>query len=598
MSQHLTDNAEDAKQHLISLLALMKIDKVFFVDDSLFQEPELAVLKGLIRSIKAIDKLEEIKKQLSFIPFSDDIDILIENIEAEWDEMKPISKIKCFEVAYKVLNQKEEYTNINVSSVLNSYFEEDILILCSPSEWANYFQSHTKDSKNILVLFDQNLSKAGNEYTVTKGQDLIFEIKNNGFRSNIFPALFTFTIQEVNQEIEERNRIIDDFTKNDKLISSEDFFVFTKDRLNKPNLLADAIKKLFLNEFSERVKNQTYKLTQNAFNKTINELNALDTYSFEVAVLKSSFKEGIWEAETLLRMTNIYFEDFLKEEMIDSDYLLNINEDLTKAHSISNCFDIVLDEVQNSPYLKPKKLRAKEIYESGEIINKLHKPIENGDIFELKFENGEVNNFILIGQECDLMIRNVGTKEGNRSAKSAILIKINDIPDPKKFKLKNDNYILEYFTKENLNSVSVNFTELLHIDMNVLDLSMFNENGCSNLDFSTLNNREKYFSSTVRKRYGVIINDLKHSLKNTFELLDKLAVNVTTEDGKNIIKQLSPKAIIIGDLQIEKVVDRNKINFEIQRVKRLRNPYARLVLEKYMRHLARSAEQHDFAKKK
>lgn len=594
MSQPLSQTLytiENAKEHLASLLHLMKIEKVYFVDDSLDNEPNVNEFIGHIRSIEDIGNL---KDNLSVVEFNDDLELFIDNIKDTWDNLTPVQKITCFEVVYKALGK--DYTGLNVSSSLKPFFNEDILALCSPTQWVEYVQTHHVGSNNILVLFDQDLSKSAGAFETKKGEDLIMDIKKGGIRSNIFPALFTFTIQEVDEEIGERNRIIDEFTKKDENISSEDFFVFTKHRLHKPELLADAVKKLFLNEFSERVKNKTYKLTQNAFNKTINELKALDTYSFEAAVLKSSFKEGIWEAETLLRMINIYFEDFLKEEMIDSNYLLNTNEDLTNAHSISNCFDIALNEVQKSPYLKPKQLRAKEIYESGEIINTLHKPIENGDIFELKFENGETNSFILIGQECDLMIRNKGSKEGNRSAKSAILIKINDIENPRKYVLKNDNYVLEYFKEESFNPASINFTELLNIDLSILDLSVFDTNGKSNIDILSSNSRKEYFSSAVRKRYDVIEKELGDKLKYTFELLDKLGIDVTTEDGKNLIKQLSPKALIIGDLQIEKLVTRNEINFEIKRIKRLRNPYARLVLEKYMRHLARSAEQHDFAK--
>ena len=590
---------ENAKEHLRSLLTLMNIDKVYFVDDSHQQEHELEEFIVLIGEIFKKGILYEIKEELTFIDLEshDDEDFLKDSIKNQWDSLTHSQKTKCFKVIYKKLDSNEA-TNLNVSPDLEKYFDNGVLELFSPTQWESFFNLLTPDfEKKILVLFDQDLSREEGKYTTLKGQDLILNIKKNNYRKFIYPALFTFTIDSLDKEIEERNNILQKFQIQGEDVTSEDFFVFTKDRLNYPNLLADAVKKLFLSEYCERLKNQTTTLAEQAFKDTINALENLDTYSFEAAILKSSYKEGVWEIETLLRVINIYFEDFIKEQMIKSNYLLNTNEDLIKAHQVSNQVNITTaNEVMTSPYLKPIQLRAKEIYEAGQIINNLHKPIENGDIFELSFDDNSKGLYLLVAQECDLMIRNVGKKEGNRTSNSGVLLKIDIVT--KDFKVKNDNHKLEYFGTSNCELAEIKFTESLNIDLSIFDLVVFNTNGTAKLDLSKKYNRKNYLSSSLKQRFSILYDKFKTHNIDTYQLLKKLGISSRSKNGKLILNKVAQKAVIIGKQQVKNLSTIKCIEYQIKRVSRLRNPYARIVLEKYMRHLSRIAEQHDFAKEK
>ena len=74
------------------------------------------------------------------------------------------------------------------------------------------------------------------------------------------------------------------------------------------------------------------------------------------------------------------------------------------------------------PYSDKVKIRHKEIYSNGELINSLHKPIENGDIFQINDEK-----FILVAQPCDMMVRGKGNSAGKRTAKYVTLLQIDDI---------------------------------------------------------------------------------------------------------------------------------------------------------------------------
>ncbi|MEA5404202.1 hypothetical protein VB776_14825 [Arcicella sp. DC2W] len=473
----------------------MKIDKVYFVDDSLGDEPNVNEFIGLIRKIQDIDKLRD---GLSFFEFKDDLDLFIDNINDTWDNLTPDQRNKCFVVVYKAVGK--DYTSLDVSSSLKTFFNEDICVLCSPAQWEQYIlHTHHKGSSNILVLFDQDLNKSGGIFVTKKGEDLIIDIKKGGYRSNIFPALFTYTITNIEEELSQRVEIVEKFKKAGEALSNEDFFVFTKDRLDKPDLFADAIKKLFLNQYCEQVKEKTLNLAKKAFDNTIQEFNILDTYSFDFAVLKSSLNEGVWEVETLLRIINIYLDDFIKAEMIKSDYLLQANEAFEKAHAISNSFNISIEGIKTHPYQKPIELRAKEIYEQGKIINGLHKPLENGDIFEVTDSKGKKSLYVLVAQECDLMLRSTGKRKlqtGTLIYLSSKIVKDLIADESKSFKeyetkgrpftFWDIRYKLDHF--ENTKVGIANFTvSPLVVDLIFLDLVSFNHLGEAEINFKNKN---------------------------------------------------------------------------------------------------------------
>lgn len=606
MSQALIKSlytTENAKEHLTALLGLMKIDKVFFVDDSLLSdEPEVTAFIGEVRAIKDINVL---KDELTFIEFNEDLEFLIDNINETWEKLSSAQKIKCFEVVYKAL--KKDYTGLNVASSLKPYFNDGSLILCTPVEWEeNHFRNHHVKSDNILVLFDQDLSKSEGAFTIKKGENLILDIKRKGFLSNIFPALFTFTITHIEQEIAERERIIKQYNQSDEKLSSEDFFVFTKDRLNKPDLFADAIKKLFLNQYCEQVKNKTLNIASKAFTNTIQELNLLDTYSFDFAILKSSLNEGVWEAETLLRIINIYLDDFIKKEMIKSNYLLQTNEAFEKAHSISNSFNISIEGINKNPYQKPIELRTKEIFEAGEIINKLYKPLENGDIFEIIDSNNRKSTYVLVAQECDLMLRSTG----KRKLQTGVLIYLSSKTftalnkdeklafcdaetQSRSFSFWDTRYRLDHFENDKVGIVNFTNSSPLTVDLNFLDLVSLNNSGEAEINLKSKNRLNLQMS--LKKRETIILSHLIDEKTKLDKLLKGLPKN--KDRYKDLFAKLCPDLVLIGDRKVNISIDKNKISLRIKRLKRLRQPYARLLLEKYVNYLTRNAEQYDFAKK-
>ena len=110
--------------------------------------------------------------------------------------------------------------------------------------------------------------------------------------------------------------------------------------------------------------------------------------------------------------------------MIDQNYMTSVNPEICAATEVSKVEFKVEDSI--NPYSERFKLRHKEIYEGGDLINGLRKPIDNGDIFEITEGEKKSKKFILVAQECDLMVRG---KDGNRGARAAVLLQIEPLTE-------------------------------------------------------------------------------------------------------------------------------------------------------------------------
>ena len=121
--------------------------------------------------------------------------------------------------------------------------------------------------------------------------------------------------------------------------------------------------------------------------------------------------------------------------MITNNYLASTNPDICAATELSKV-EFNIEEYVN-PYSERLKLRHQEIYEAGELINSLRKPIDNGDIFTITEGEKKGKKFILVAQECDLMVRG---EDGKRGARIAILLEIETYSEKKLLKEINDKY--------------------------------------------------------------------------------------------------------------------------------------------------------------
>ncbi|MFN0048371.1 MAG: hypothetical protein ACKVOU_04535 [Cytophagales bacterium] len=597
-------------ENIQSLLLHLKVEKVFFVDDAIDQDTGKETFKGIVQSVISSGKLEKLREiSILGIDFKKEESILIDHIDEVWDNIKPGKQLRYFEKVYTIVGRKEDINDLNVSNNLKEFFKDEQIEFLTPIDWdAKHEQilAALPPENRIIVLFDQDLKLAGGRYTdqLVQGEQLILELKEKGLEDKVIISLLTHTITQCEDELPKRSEICDKIST----LNVSDFFVLAKVRLEKPEMFADGLKKVSLNSYCENIKARTIEILKEAQNETIKKLENFDTYDFDYTIFKSSYMEGVWEPETLLRITDVIFKDEVRKLMISKNYVTTTNPAICSANEISK-LEFKIENPVN-PYNERFKLRHQEIFESGALLNGLRKPIDNGDIFEITDGERKTKKFILVAQECDMMVR---SDTGTRGAKIATLLEIETLSDKqllaemkrkyegeiRKEKFLNhffaDRFKLEYFEDGSNKTGLIHFSKSNLVDLNVLDLIVFNDLGEATLDLFESTYLESFHNTAWKSRYKLILKEF--SAKK--EVIEKQYAAIDNIDDPALKKEMQIKFnhlfSFIEKVGIQLSFNSNKFSFGIKRIARLRQPKSKHLLDRYYQHLSRTAELHDFA---
>lgn len=596
-------------ENIQSILGQMKIAKVYFIDDAINQDTGRDTFKGIVQAAIAADKIDELKTiPIQGIDFNTDTAVLPNHIDAVWDTLKHAKQLRYFERVYTIIGNPQAINDLNVSNNLKDFFAEGQIEFLTPPEWEakeDEILQAVPEGEKILLLFDQDLKLSGGKYAEgVQGENLILALKQKGVPDKVVVSLLTHTTPLVNQELPERSAICDRVAG----LSPSEFFVLAKVRLEKPAMFADGLKKVCLNTYCEQIKDSTIDILTQAQEATIDKLKKIDTYDFDHTIFKSSNTEGVWEPETLLRITDVIFRDEVRKLMVEKNYVESTNPSICAAADISKIEFKIEDLVD--PYKERFKLRHQEIYEAGNLLNSLRKPIENGDIFIVTEGEKKDKKFILVAQECDMMVRGA---TGERGARTAVLLEIEPITEKQlhkemsdKYKKESDRgkfnnhffadrYKLEYFEEGTSKIGLVHFTRATVIDLNVTDLIVFNPAGEATIDLATSTYDEKYHNNAWKNRYKLIHDEFTAQQAIIDQQFNAIAAVGDIAIKEAMQAKLSYLFSFINKTGIQISYTANKFSFGLKRVARLRNPKSKNLLDRYTLHLSRFAELHDFA---
>lgn len=201
-----------------------------------------------------------------------------------------------------------------------------------------------------------------------------------------------------------------------------------------------------------------------------------------------------------------------------------------------------------------EKLNSYELFDDN--VNHKALPLFPGDIFYI---NGAY--YILIGQVCDILVRD----SGKRGAKIAELLKINTKPfkndDDEKFKVivgKAKEIQILHFNNQKTNSFEVAVIEITskntyYADFEVLDLCAFNKAGKAEISFAS---DENTFVPLLTSEKQGFYSNLKDDFRDLYE---RYQDNI--EDPYKIISKRSGMII------------REKLTFAAERVSRLKGRF-------------------------
>ncbi|WP_131537578.1 hypothetical protein [Pedobacter nototheniae] len=502
-----------------------------------------------------------------------------------WEALQDADKRALFTKLLYFKGNQDDIDNSIAPLTLKTHLTTRIELL-SPKEWLakkDAILQFLKDGHKILFLFDIEFKYAplddGRDGTQLAADLLAIE----EIKDKIFCGIFShkFSLEEENAKRIEFCRK-NNFNKNN-------FYTISKKRFNEGEYLpglAEGIRNTLLINEVESLKQKSKKVISAAFKNALKEIDDLSPESFNHIIQKSSHYEGAWEMATLLRINNIITNCRALDSLLEPKRRAAINNDLAKIRKIEK---VKTGGLTPTDPAQVKALRQQEIFIQGDVLNKLHFPVSNGDIFKIKDKH-----YILLAQPCNLALRSNGKRV--RDYDIGFLIELSGMEEERFEGLKKDMAL----TSERVEQAELfpgmftiaNLSKFSPVSLIPLDLTVFNQDGTAQINMNQAEHPSSAMQLSWKLRYKAIHEKLS-PYKQSIRVFKKLK-SAQKEYLKLSIYQ---DGIFKNyDIDNEQALIHPKLKFDIQRIINYKAPYSADLLQKFMLYLSRSAFDHDFLK--
>lgn len=569
------------KKIFASLFSRLGLKSVILVEDQRTEDARTSFLSlcGLIGS----ERLEESALFSDFEHGADEAEsrMRCEEMWEEWDSADRLpnyQKLQALAISFglPVLNGKEDHAS---GLLLRHLIEKELALPYEELSRADWLRRNKellipKTAKNILFLFDRDLSKEGG--TSDEGISLVKDVLSiNG----TVCGLITHTVAPGNEQTE-----LEKISK-EHHIKPARFLIISKQRLSNINPDVSGFirqfRLLILNGRCLKLKDEAHRIFRKALKQSSSQIDSLTIHAFDKIVFESSIREGVWEADTLFRL----FSNFMRRE---SNALSRSNRRfvgiVSSVRQISTVESLPSLDGPDKANQEVAKIQQMELFEGPEHINEYMLPIDLGDIFELTVGTKK-KLLILAGQPCSLMVRPNGKRayDGDKDPICLIEIKI-------KKGQKDNCYDLPFFDLTVDSQFSASFSSIYHISPMILDLCVLNKDGKAHVSKSSALPSEliepwKIRGAKIIKEYQKTIDKIIeiHKLYNTIPdaLLPKL---------------VGMPGVAFPDVPFSFDYNTGSFQFHLVRIKRLRMPYSADLLQNFNSFNSRNGFEHFYIK--
>lgn len=434
------------------------------------------------------------------------------------------------------------------------------------------------ESKPTLVLFDQLFE---NEDIDRDGVALLVALLQQDQAGLIWTGLLTHTITK-DSEDQARQDLL-----KEGAIPPERFVVVSKQHLGpNPATLPQALKVALMAPASSVLANEVSTAIRTAAESAATQIAQLAPLDFEQLVFGLSADEGVWEPDTLLRLFAVLMRVDLRAALFESETVKGLTNRLRSVASVP-----VVDIGRVVPSAKALEVHRLETYEEAGHLNDLHLPIQLGDIFR---KVGGTAEYVLVAQPCDLMVRAGGKRAPDRE--ELPLVEIESAPAQAELetvdllKLSRSGgpgdsvgcFELPGYYPDG-QSGWVQFGRQSPVPVEALDYCVFNVAGRSTIDVSP--------DSTVEGLWPVW-EDRRGRL--AAEASKKIsAVANSPAEQRDHVKRAMFRCHASG--LVNATVTGTSASYNLERVRRVLDPYAKAMLTKYGNYIAREAFEKSFA---
>lgn len=416
-----------------------------------------------------------------------------------------------------------------------------------------------------LILIDENFVKEGRG--AHEGLTIVKEVLATG-RPELICALLSHNYPPDNIHNDWRA-----LCEKENLDKSR-FVLISKSLLTTdPVGFARLLKLAILNGAAQRLKTKASEILHGAEEAAQRRLDAIDIYDLDQIVFRSSYREGVWEPDTLFRVFGLFHREETRKLAKGNADLSSVVEEIRKLSQIPT-------ESNSAPNYNTVDLERLERYEDAEYLNSHFTPIDTGDIFQKTGDSGK--RYMLLAQPCDLMVRSDGRR--HHTVTEGLLVEIVSGATRDQ-----EGYAeLQFLDAGKTEPSFVAFRKIQAVKLNVLDFCAFQPDGQAK--FTVGSACPESVIPAWKEHYQKISTDV-NAILTRFESLRGL--NVTVAEATTIVASCTNEKLL------KAVVDlgTRTLTYNLKRVRRLRQPRAAAILSRYANFVARYAFDHDFGER-
>lgn len=466
-----------------SVFDAIQIDNVIWVDDR-FSPQNRSIVREYLANVESV--AEGAPDKLAGFTLFHDRGIDTSNPFETWEGLIPTDDVTIAAYYQYLEEDKPDFTTTEFNELISIFDQHSsgTINRLSLAEWKSQKTTWLSTNSKNLFLIDYNFEHESESSTY--GKDIVEDILNQKNLSDIYCVLFTSEAQHGKEEEEKRNKIIREMSPG---INSYNFSVLSKSIITSSDdenvcihfKASEFVKRIFLRKLSADMVDSISEGLIESIRELKNDLSQHSIYEVDHSIFTNSLSEGASEFELLHRLFSIKQHQSLNELLLKSDLLA---KKLCKFRSVQS---VLYEDKAHKEYIeriipvnnKFANLRLEEIFDKA--INSIHSPLSSGDIFDF---DGKL--YILIEQACDLSVRGL---DGKRKLTEVILIPFEE-REIKKSSIPSKQALDKFYLLKIPNTTSKNyycmfdFSEAVTVNINWLDLCVFNKCGTLKLDYN------------------------------------------------------------------------------------------------------------------
>lgn len=413
----------DVRENAGLLLKSIGIRRIVVVDDEYSTEEEGSA-EDLLGLCDALGPAQASSlPSLGDVPFDVDYGIWSGILLKKWESMVPERRAEALRQARWLVGaghevpadaaQEEPGADARAARglfELLSGLKECSFVTLSLGQWRREREEYLGDptaAQETLFLFDRNFGRE--KGSADEGLVLVREVQGRGVA---ICGLITHTVS-----LGAEQAAWSDLAREHGLDRNR-FVVIAKQRLagdGEPEHYS-FLRMVRLAALSSRcasMKKAAWKIFAESVEAAQEAMERVSVLDFDQIVLTSSRREGVWEPDTLFRVFSVFMRQEARRRLHE-DSEADISTKVAEARKVSS-IPVEAEAAFGSEPLCAEAIRVHrfELFESCELLNSHHLPVDLGDIFE----TSKGQRYILLAQPCDLMVRSNGRRGTTTSAR-------------------------------------------------------------------------------------------------------------------------------------------------------------------------------------